>query len=157
MVVAATESAVCLLEFADRRMFETQLRRLATRVGGTLVPGSCGPIEQVAGELEEYFSGDRRQFDVRLSSPGTEFQETVWRHLREIPYGETTTYGDLAAAMGRPSAVRAVAGAVGDNRLAVLIPCHRVVGSEGRLTGYGGGLWRKQALLDHERQRSLQF
>jgi AraC family transcriptional regulator of adaptative response/methylated-DNA-[protein]-cysteine methyltransferase len=96
-------------------------------------------------------------FDVPIHAPGTEFQEAVWQRLGEIPYGETTTYGALAAAIGRASAVRAVAGAVGDNRLAVVIPCHRVVGSDGRLTGYGGGLWRKRWLLDHERQRSLQF
>jgi AraC family transcriptional regulator of adaptative response/methylated-DNA-[protein]-cysteine methyltransferase len=157
MVVAATDDAVCLLEFADRRMLEAQLRRLATRVGGTLVPGSSGPTEQLDRELEEYFAGDRRLFDVPIEAPGTEFQESVWCRLRGIAYGETVSYGELAADLGRPSAARAVAGAVGDNRLAVLIPCHRVVGSDGRLIGYGGGVWRKKALLDHERQRSLQF
>ncbi len=157
MVVAATDDAVCLLEFADRRMLGTQLRRLSARVGGTLVPGSSRPIERLARELAEYFRGDRKTFEVSIAAPGTEFQERVWNRLREIPYGVTVSYGDLARDIGRPSASRAVAGAVGDNRLAVLIPCHRVVGSDGRLTGYGGGLWRKKALLDHERQRPLQF
>lgn len=157
MVVAATDESVCLLEFADRRMLETQLRRLSACIGGTLVPGTCGPIEQLSQELAQYFHGDRRDFEVSLSAPGTEFQERVWDRLREIPYGETVSYGEVARGIGRPSAVRAVAGAVGDNRLAVLIPCHRVVGSDGRLTGYGGGLWRKRALLDHERQQPLRF
>ena len=157
MVVAATDDDVCLLEFADRRMLGTQLRRLSARIGGTLVPGSCGPIEQLAEELRQYFHGDRRVFDVGLAAPGTAFQERVWDRLREIPFGETVSYGDVARDIGKASAVRAVAGAVGDNRLAVLIPCHRVVGSDGRLTGYGGGLWRKKALLDHELQRPLKF
>jgi O-6-methylguanine DNA methyltransferase len=100
--------------------------------------------------VESYFAGDLRHFSIPLVAPGTEFQRTVWDELRRIPFGETRSYADVARAIGRPSAVRAVARANGDNRMAIFIPCHRVVGSDGRLTGYGGGLWRKQHLLDLE-------
>jgi O-6-methylguanine DNA methyltransferase len=102
-------------------------------------------------ELEAYFAGDVRRFTMPVSKPGTDFQAAVWDRLLEIPYGATVSYGDVARDLGRASAVRAVARAVGDNRIAIVIPCHRVVGADGRLTGYGGGLWRKQKLLDHER------
>jgi AraC family transcriptional regulator of adaptative response/methylated-DNA-[protein]-cysteine methyltransferase len=152
MLVGATEDAVCLVEFADRRMLETQLERLSTRLGCTFVPGSSRPIDRLADELDAYFRGDLHGFTVPIAAPGTDFQRQVWQRLLEIPYGTTVSYGELARDLGRETAVRAVAGAVGDNRIAILIPCHRVVGSDGRLTGYGGGLWRKQKLLDHERQ-----
>jgi O-6-methylguanine DNA methyltransferase len=100
--------------------------------------------------LERYFAGDRRGESLPLAAPGTPFQQSVWSRLGRIPYGTTTTYGRLASELGRPSGARAVARAVGDNPIAILVPCHRVLGSDGRLTGYGGGLWRKQKLLAHE-------
>jgi methylated-DNA-[protein]-cysteine S-methyltransferase len=103
-------------------------------------------------QLEEYFSGKRRRFDLALSLGGTEFERDVWRHLLRIPYGRTASYGEIAAAIGRPKAVRAVGAANGKNPVAIIVPCHRVVGHDGRLTGYGGGLWRKKWLLDHERR-----
>jgi AraC family transcriptional regulator of adaptative response/methylated-DNA-[protein]-cysteine methyltransferase len=151
MVAGATREAVCLAEFADRRMLPTQLRRLAHRIGAVLTPGDNPMLERLHRELDEYFAGRRRGFEVPVSTPGTSFQERVWAELTLIPYGATISYAELARRIGRPSAVRAVARANGDNRVAVLVPCHRVVGSDGKLTGYGGGLWRKQRLLDLER------
>ena len=97
-----------------------------------------------------YFRGDLTEFSVPLLTPGTDFQHLVWSRLRAIPSGTTRSYGGIAAEIGRPTAVRAVARANGDNRIAILIPCHRVIGSDGKLTGYGGGLWRKQRLLEIE-------
>jgi AraC family transcriptional regulator of adaptative response/methylated-DNA-[protein]-cysteine methyltransferase len=155
MIVGASDDALCLLEFADRRMLGTQLRRISARLNCSFVPGTNSIVEQAAAELEAYFRGDLRRFEAPITDPGTDFQRQVWQQLLEIPYGSTVSYGDLARTLGRASAVRAVAGAVGDNRLAIVIPCHRVVGSDGRLTGYGGGLWRKQKLLEHERQHVL--
>ena len=150
MLAGATDEALCLLEFLDRRMLETQLQKVCNRLDCTLVPGSNGVTERVASELGSYFRGELKDFGVPLEDRGTDFQRTVWAALRAIPFGATRSYGALAAEIGRPTAVRAVARANGDNRMAIVIPCHRVVGSDGKLTGYGGGLWRKQWLLDHE-------
>jgi len=149
-VAAATDRELWLLEFADRKMLATQFARVARATGGVLVPGSSEPIARVRAELDEYFAGRRRTFSVPLATAGTAFQEQVWSTLREIPHGETRSYAELAAAVGRPSAIRAVGRANGDNRLAIVIPCHRVVGAGGALTGYGGGLWRKHHLLNLE-------
>jgi AraC family transcriptional regulator of adaptative response/methylated-DNA-[protein]-cysteine methyltransferase len=151
MLVGATDEAVCLLEFTDRRMLQTQLRRLAGRLSCSFAPGTNPVIDLAVDELEAYFTGDLQRFTMPIHTPGTDFQAAVWDRLLEIPYGTTVSYGDVARALGRAPAVRAVARANGDNRIAIVVPCHRVVGSDGRLTGYGGGLWRKQKLLDHER------
>lgn len=151
MVAAATDEALGLLEFADRRMLPLQLRRMKRRLPGTVVPGENALLATVEHELGEYFAGRRREFSVPIEATGTPWQERVWRRLLAIGYGETVSYGELAAELGRPSAPRAVARAVGDNRLAVLVPCHRVIGSDGSLTGYGGGLWRKRRMLEIER------
>lgn len=151
MLLGATDSGVCLLEFTDRRMLETQLQRIARRLNCAFVPGSNAAADQARTELEEYFARQRTQFDVPLDARGTDFQERVWTALREIPFGETRSYGDQARMIGSPSAVRAVARANGDNRIAIIIPCHRVIGSNGTLTGYGGGIWRKRWLLHHEK------
>ncbi len=151
MVAGATEDAVCLLEFADRRMLETQVERVSARLGAVPVPGTNELLDGLAEELAAYFEGRVRAFASPLTTPGTAFQEAVWDELARIPYGETVSYADLARRVGRPDAVRAIARANGDNRLAILLPCHRVVGSDGRLRGYGGGLWRKRYLLELER------
>jgi methylated-DNA-[protein]-cysteine S-methyltransferase len=111
----------------------------------------------VATQLTEYFAGTRREFDIPLALEGTEFQRAVWTALLDIPYGTTTTYGELARRIGRPSAVRAVGAANGANPIPVIVPCHRVIGSNGTLTGYGGGLPRKQQLLALEQQRDRLF
>lgn len=150
MLAGATDTALCLLEFVDRRMLETQLVRLRDRLGCLFVPGGTSLLEEVEAELASYFAGTLRAFEVPLETPGTDFQNQVWSALRRIPPGTTVSYGWLADSIGRPQAARAVARAVGDNRIAVIIPCHRVVGSDGSLTGYGGGLWRKRRLLELE-------
>jgi len=150
MVAAADERSLLMLEFADRRMLETQFKVLRRRIGAVFVPGTNAVIEQAIREMNEYLAGTRRRFEVSLATPGTEFQQAVWKRLMEIPYGTTTSYAALARDLGRPSAVRAVAQANGENRIAVIVPCHRVVGSNGDLTGYGGGLWRKKRLLEIE-------
>jgi AraC family transcriptional regulator of adaptative response/methylated-DNA-[protein]-cysteine methyltransferase len=151
MVAAATDEALCLLEFADRRMLPLQLRRMKKRLPGTVVPGDNGLLADLERELAEYFAGERREFSIPLEVPGTPWQERIWRRLLEISPGETVSYGEIAAELGRPAAARAVARAVGDNRVAVLVPCHRVIGGDGALTGYGGGLWRKRRMLELER------
>lgn len=151
MFAGATGEGLCLLEFADRRMLETQLRRLATRLHCVAVPSRNDVLRRAEAEVAAYFAGTLRRFETPLVLPGSEFQQRVWAGLTRIPYGETRSYAEQAAAIGRPEAVRAVARANGDNRVAIVVPCHRVVGADGRLTGYGGGLWRKQRLLDLER------
>ena len=150
MVAGAVDDALCLLVFADRRMLETQLVRLQKHLDCVFVPGTSAVFDRLADELEAYFKGEETEFSASLVTPGTRFQQHVWARLRAIPPGTTKSYGDIAREIGRPTAVRAVARANGDNRIAILIPCHRVIGADGKLTGYGGGLWRKQRLLDVE-------
>jgi AraC family transcriptional regulator of adaptative response/methylated-DNA-[protein]-cysteine methyltransferase len=150
LIVGTTEEAVCLLEFSDRRMLESQLQTLRRRFHTALLPGSNHLVTALQQQLNEYFSGERRQFTIPLSHPGTPFQEKVWSALLDIPYGSTCSYQDVARRVGHPRAVRAVGTANGMNRIAILIPCHRVVNANGDLGGYGGGLWRKRILLDLE-------
>jgi AraC family transcriptional regulator of adaptative response/methylated-DNA-[protein]-cysteine methyltransferase len=151
LVAGATSEGICLLEFTDRRMLETQFDTLRARLTRAIIPGKHEYLRQLAKELGEYFSGARRRFDVPLAYPGTPFQVRVWGALLTIPYGETWSYADLAEKIGVPGAHRAVGHANGQNRVAIVIPCHRVVNKSGKLGGYGGGLWRKQLLLDIER------
>lgn len=150
MVAGATREGICLLEFADRRMLETQIERLQARLRCAFVPGTHEHVETLDEQLNRYFEGSLREFDVPLVMPGTAFQRDVWKALLEIPYGETRSYEEIAVRVGRPKAVRAVGRANGDNRLAILVPCHRVVRADGSLCGYGGGLWRKRYLLNLE-------
>ncbi len=151
LLAAATADGVCLLEFVDRRGLEGQLVTLRARLGSPVVPGRSEHLDFLADELADYFSGTLTEFSVPLVTRGTPFQESVWSRLRMIPPGDTMSYEALARAVGRDGAVRAVGTANGANRIAIVIPCHRVVRKSGALGGYGGGLWRKQLLLDHER------
>ena len=151
MIAGATGEGVCFLEFTERRMLEAQVRTLEKRLGMVALPGEHPHLQRLGRELTEYFAGSRRAFAVPLLAPGTPFQEGVWAALRAIPYGQTRSYAELAAGIGRPSATRAVARANGTNRIAILIPCHRVVEAGGGLGGYGGGVWRKRRLLALER------
>lgn len=151
LVLGASQDGLCLLEFGDRRRLQSQLADLARRLGARLVPGRNRCLDAARRQLAEYFGGERRTFDLPLDIRGTPFEERVWRALLEIPYGETRSYRDIAIRVGAPSAARAVGAANGRNRIAIVIPCHRVVNADGRLGGYGGGLWRKQRLLDLER------
>jgi AraC family transcriptional regulator, regulatory protein of adaptative response / methylated-DNA-[protein]-cysteine methyltransferase len=150
MVIATSNDALCMLEFADRRMLQTQLARLQKHFNAVLTPGENPITLGVHNQLQQYFAGDRRQFDLPLQMPGTDFQQQVWQQLLTIPFGQTRSYSEQAKRIGRPAAVRAVGRANGDNRIAIIVPCHRVVGADGKLTGYGGGLWRKQRLLEIE-------
>lgn len=150
MLAGTTALGLCLLEFVDRRMLETQLGLVQRRLAAQFVPGRTDVTDRLESQLVEYFDGSRSTFDVPLHMVGTPFQEQVWEGLRTIPYGETRSYANQAAFIGRPTAVRAVARANGDNRVSIIIPCHRVIGSDGALTGYGGGLWRKRYLLEME-------
>ena len=151
MVAGAVEEGVCLLEFTDRRMLEAQLETIQRRFARPVVPGDHPHLATLRGELERYFAGELREFRVPLVRPGTPFEEKVWDELVRIPYGETRSYAFLASLLGRKDAQRAVGRANGMNRIAIVVPCHRVVNKDGRLGGYGGGLWRKQWLLDLER------
>ncbi|MFQ5590624.1 MAG: methylated-DNA--[protein]-cysteine S-methyltransferase [Phycisphaerae bacterium] len=151
LMACATSSAVCLLEFTERRSLESQVDTLRKRFRRAIVPGANAHLQQLREELAAYFAGERAAFSVAIDYPGTPFQVAVWDRLLQIPYGETLSYSRLAEDVGRQGASRAAGRANGDNRLAILIPCHRVVNKNGRLGGYGGGLWRKQFLLDLER------
>ncbi len=150
IMVAGDEKAVYLVEFWDRRMLETQFAVLQRRIGAVFFPGSNGPIEQMREELDLYFLGRLPRFETPIEFPGTQHQERVWKALLEIPRGQTFSYSELATRVGKQHAVRSVARAVGENRLAIVVPCHRIVGADGSLTGYGGGVWRKRYLLAHE-------
>lgn len=151
MVAVADDSHLYLLEFVDRRMMATQMKTLQSRYGCSLVPGTSAVLTLVERKLTDYFAGELREFSVPVDTRGTEFQMSVWNRLLAIPYGETLSYSAMAVELGRPDAQRAVGKANGDNRIAILVPCHRVVKADGTLCGYGGGLWRKQRLLELER------
>jgi len=149
-LAAATERGLCLLEFVDRRGLETQLQRLAKRLNAHFVPGKEAIFEQLTRQLALYFNAQLNEFELPLDLVGTDFQKSVWQALRQIPAGETRSYQQQAIILGNPKACRAVAKANGDNSIAIIVPCHRVIGKDGRLVGYAGGLWRKQRLLDLE-------
>lgn len=157
LLAGGTETGLALLEFTDRRALESQLAILRRRLRRPLVPGESGAVDRLRVELTEYFEGRRRTFEVPIDAPGTEFEQAVWDQLRRIPYGETRSYDELARAVGRPGGSRAVGQANGRNRVAIVLPCHRVVNKSGEMGGYGGGLWRKRFLLDLERRHSGLF
>jgi AraC family transcriptional regulator of adaptative response/methylated-DNA-[protein]-cysteine methyltransferase len=152
MVVFANQKGIVLLEFAERRMLETQIVRVARIFDAQFRVGVNDMMRQLDQEFQEYFAGQRREFEVPLVDLATEFQNAVWGELVKIPAGKTATYQKIATKLKKPKAVRAVGRANGDNRFTILVPCHRVIGSDGSLTGYGGGLDRKQWLLDHEKK-----
>jgi methylated-DNA-[protein]-cysteine S-methyltransferase len=133
--IGGTAEGLTWLAFVERRGAESESHVL---------------LDQAMQQLAEYFDGTRRVFDLPLRPEGTEFQRRVWGQLLQVPFGQTVSYQDIARAIGRPRAVRAVGAANGRNPISIVVPCHRVVGSDGGLTGYGGGLWRKEWLLRHE-------
>ena len=150
MIACATEQGICLLEFTDRKMLETELKTLARLMNAHILQGENPHFVMLKTQLQEYFRGERKEFSVPLFSPGTAFQQEVWNALKTIPYGKTRSYLQQAISINKPTSVRAVANANGMNRLCILIPCHRVIGTNGMLTGFGGGLWRKKWLLELE-------
>ncbi len=151
LLAGADDRGVCLLEFSDPRTLEAQLATLRRMLGRPVVPGENALLARLRSELAEYFARRRRAFEFPLHAPGTPFQERVWNELRLIPYGEVRSYEEIARRIGAPKAVRAVGRANGMNRIAIVIPCHRVVGKDGSPVGYGGGVRRKEWLLNLER------
>ncbi|MGD0033843.1 trifunctional transcriptional activator/DNA repair protein Ada/methylated-DNA--[protein]-cysteine S-methyltransferase [Paenibacillus illinoisensis] len=151
MMAVADDTALYLLEFVDRRGLEREVERLRKRTRSAIVPGVTEPIRSIERELAAYFDGTLTAFHTSLFCLGTPFQKSVWEQLIAIPPGETRSYQDIAVALGKPSACRAVAQANGANQLAIVIPCHRVINTSGDLGGYGGGLTRKNWLLTHEK------
>lgn len=156
MLAIADSTRLHLLEFYDRKGLPAELKRLTARTGSAVTFSRNQLIDRIETELTDYFSGKLRHFTTPIARDHTEFTKTVWQALTTIAYGTTTSYGALAETLGHPTAARAVARANGANQLALLIPCHRVIGADGALTGYGGQLWRKQWLLEHERKHTPQ-
>jgi O-6-methylguanine DNA methyltransferase len=157
MLAVCSPHGLCLLEFVGQGGVGRELAQVEAARGGPAVEGSSALTEQLGQELAEYFSGRRRTFGIPLDLIGTPFQMSVWQALLEIPYGQTWSYAQQAHHIGQPSALRAVAAANGQNKVSILVPCHRVIGSDGQLTGYGGGLPRKQWLLSLERGEATLF
>ncbi|MBN2046620.1 MAG: methylated-DNA--[protein]-cysteine S-methyltransferase [Anaerolineaceae bacterium] len=147
MLAGADAVGICFLEFVDIGQIEAQLERLRRIFEPPFFLSKSPLISRLQAQLDEYFAGERCHFTVPLSMVGTPFQKQVWEALIAIPYGETRSYQAQANALGNPAAIRAVARANGDNRIPILVPCHRVIGKDGKLTGYAGGLWRKEYLL----------
>jgi AraC family transcriptional regulator of adaptative response/methylated-DNA-[protein]-cysteine methyltransferase len=147
MIAMAERRGLVLLEFLDRPALTREIEALQNRYGYAVAPGHHAHLQQIEEELAQYFAGKRSAFDVPLHLPGSAFARQVWAELMKIPYGQTSTYGAIAAHLGKPGASRAVGMANGQNRLAIVLPCHRVIGADGSLTGYGGGQPRKAFLL----------
>lgn len=154
MVAGATDEGICLLEFSDRRMLPTEYKDLIRLLKTTFEEGENKHLKTLRKQLREYFDGQRKEFTIPIVSPGSEFQQAVWKELQNIPFGSTRSYNEQSIALKKPDSVRAVANANGMNRISIVIPCHRVIGSDGHLTGYGGGLKRKKWLIDHEKKYS---
>lgn len=154
MVAGATDEGVCLLEFSDRRMLPTEYKDLTRLLKTTFEDGKNRHLKALKKQLKEYFDGKRKEFSIPLVTPGSEFQKAVWKELQNIQFGSTRSYHEQSITLNRPGSIRAIANANGTNRISIVIPCHRVIGSDGRLTGYGGGLKRKKWLLDHEKKYS---
>jgi AraC family transcriptional regulator of adaptative response/methylated-DNA-[protein]-cysteine methyltransferase len=154
MIAGAVDEGICLLEFGDRRMLNTEYRDLTRYFNSAIEEGESPLFNELRRQLRGYFDGTLKGFSIPLCTPGTQFQKDVWKELLNIGYGTTRSYLDQAIALGKPESIRAVANANGMNRVAIIIPCHRVIGSDGSLTGYGGGLKRKKWLLDHEKKFS---
>lgn len=151
MIAIADEDGLYLLEFVDRRGLEREVERLRKRMQTAIIPGETPIIKNLAAELTNYFAGKNLVFETPLHFIGSSFQKMVWEELRKIPPGETRSYSDIAKSLNKPTAFRAVAQANGANQLAIVIPCHRVINANGELGGYGGGIMRKQWLLEHEK------
>lgn len=155
MLAISDEESLLLLEFVDRKGLENEIKRLRTRLNATILPEKVAVLHQIEEELKLYFTGELTEFTTPVRYLGSDFQQKVWNELRKIPLGQTVSYKELAEKINNPSACRAVARANGTNQLSILVPCHRVINSNGELGGYGGGLARKEWLIKHESNRSL--
>ena len=150
MLALVADEGLCLLEFVDRRGLERELVPLRRHFPGAVVPGYHPVLDATEDQVRRYFEGTLTAFDLPLAIRGSEFERAVWSELVAIPWGRTRSYADIARGVGRPGASRAVGRANGANRLCLVVPCHRVVRTDGSLCGYGGGVWRKEWLLAHE-------
>jgi AraC family transcriptional regulator of adaptative response/methylated-DNA-[protein]-cysteine methyltransferase len=155
-LAVANDEGLFMLEFVDRRGLENEIKWLRKKTKSPIVPGNNVILEKIEAELASYFEGENLSFSVPILMNGTSFENAVWNQLLKIPTGTTASYAELAKGIENKNAVRAVGRANGKNCLAIIIPCHRVIGADGNLTGYGGGLWRKKWLLEHEREFSKQ-
>ncbi len=155
LVLGSYRDELCLCDWVQQKRHAHALDKLQKQHGSAIIPGHSDVLEAAASQLDEYFSGTRQQFALRTLTTGTEFQQEVWRELIRIPYGHAISYGELAARLGRPSAVRAVAHAVGANAISLFIPCHRVTAAGGKLGGYRGGTAAKRHLLHREGHKML--
>lgn len=153
MLAIADENTLYLLEFVDRRGLEREIEQLRKTTKSAIIPGYTQPIRSIENELKLYLDGKLTEFKTPLFFLGSAFQKRVWEELKRIPYGETCSYADIAKAIGKPSASRAVARANGANQIAIAIPCHRVINTNGDLSGYGGGVARKTWLINHEKRK----
>lgn len=151
MLAIADDTALCLLEFLDKPGLEPEIGKLQSTLNAAISLGSNWVLESVKQALRRYFSGELEQFDTPLRVFGSHFQQQVWGVLRQIPYGKTRSYGEQAAAIGKPTACRAVARANAANRIAIIVPCHRIINANGELGGYAGGVQRKRWLIEHEK------
>jgi len=151
MLAGATEQGICLLEFTERAILNREFNDLTRLLKAEIIEGENMHFQLLRNELNKYFNGNLKKFEVPLVIAGTGFQKEVWNELLKIPYGTTRSYKEQSIAINKLDAIRAVAAANGANRIAIIIPCHRVIGEDGSLTGYGGGLWRKKWLLDLEK------
>lgn len=150
LILGSFKERLCLCDWQVEKHRDHVNRRLQRMLNAEFEEGTSEVIEKAAGQLDEFFAGQRREFDIPLMFVGTDFQKTVWNELLKIPFGQTVSYGEMARRIGMPKAVRAVANANGSNAISIFAPCHRVIGSDNSLTGYGGGLDAKQALLELE-------
>ncbi len=152
MLALANDQGLYLLEFVDRRGLQNEILHLRKRTGFVVVPGSHKYLDSIANEIKAYFDGTSVKFATPIVQIGSDFEKSVWKLLRTIPAGKTESYAWMAAKLDNLNATRAVGRANGRNVLAIIVPCHRVIRSDGSLCGYGGGIWRKQWLLEHERK-----
>lgn len=152
LVLASYADKLCLCDWFDSPCYERNKRRIERYLKTSFKAETSSVLEEAKRQLDEYFSGNRKAFTIPLHLVGTDFQQQVWNELLNISYGTTTSYKEIAQSIGKPKAVRAVAGAIGANGISILIPCHRVVGSDNSLTGYAGGLKAKKMLLQIETQ-----
>jgi len=151
MLAASSPKGICLFEFLDvEKRLTRQQNHLEKSFGCKMISGTSPFLKQLKTELKEYFASKRQHFDVPLDFKGTPFQMLSWQALKKIPYGETRSYQDQAIAIKKPKAFRAVANANNRNKISILIPCHRVIGKNGSMAGYGGEIWRKEFLLKLE-------
>lgn len=155
LIAIANKSHLLLLEFVDRRGLEREVERLRHKTKSAIIPGRSKPIDLIEKELTKYFNCGKTQFHTPISLLGSDFQRKVWDELMKIPVGETRSYADIAKAIKQPSTFRAVARANGANQLAIIIPCHRVINSDGQIGGYGGGITQKTWLIEHEKKGDI--